>query len=608
MQPDPLAPTLGIAITQTVTLDWFEPITEPAADWSAAQNWSDGQLPGTGMTGVIDGVWASIDPGVTLNANILLQSGTSAAGLTGTSAAGLVGHGAAGLIGNGGAIAFGTTNHLSVVGTADLFAQDSLVNQGVIALAPAANMDLVVDLGAISGLPGAAPPYFANNGLIEINPGATLALTGTELENSGIIALKSGILTIQDGAVTDQSSIEGTISLAGSASARFNDAVSAQIFAFAPNSRATLTLDDVTIGSTLTVPGFGASDQLLLPNLPNATVELTGSLATLIPISAVNAQNPACFVAGTEILTPRGHVAVENLTLGDHIITRLGTIRPIRWIGQRRITHHGQKLPPALAPVRILADAFGPGMPRRALSLSPDHGIYFEGALIPVKHLINGATITNANPPQNVHYFHLELDRHDIVLAEGLPCESYLDTGNRSAFENGAAHFGRRKSWDHDAAAPLCTQGKTLQKLRTSLLARAQASGFSRHFVTDLTVTVDGLAAKPLLSTPLTRRFALPPRHSDHAEIRSGYFAPAAFDPESDDWRQLGIALVGLRIGRTPFAPDHLARSGFHPRDAGDPALWTDGMGIIALPRRAQRLTLELAALPLAWRSDALPR
>jgi hypothetical protein len=591
MQPDPLAPTLGIAITQTVTLDWFEPITEPAADWSATQNWSAGQLPGTGLTGVIDGVWASIDPGITLNASILLQSGTSAAGL----------------IGNGGAIAFGTTNHLSVVGTADLFAQDSLVNQGVIALAPAANVDIVVDLGAISGLPGAAAPYFANSGLIEINPGATLALAGTELENSGTIILNSGSLTIMDGAVTNQAGTEGTIGLAGSATAMINDAISGQIFAFAPQASATLTLDDVTIGTTLTLPGFGASDQLLLPNLPNATVELTGNLATIIPIGTLNAQNPACFAAGTEILTPRGHVPVENLTVGDHIITRLGAIRPIRWIGHRRITHHGPTLPPSLAPVRILADAFGPGMPRRTLSLSPDHGIYFEGVLIPAKHLINGATITNANPPQSVHYFHLELDRHDIVLAEGLACETYLDTGNRSAFENGAPRFGRRKSWDHDAAAPLCTQGKTLQKLRASLLARAQASGFSRHFVTDLTVMVDGTAAKPLLSTTLTRRFALPSRHCDYAEIRSAHFAPAAFDPASDDWRQLGIALTGLRIGRTKFAPDHWARSGFHPRDAGDPALWTNGIGIIALPRRAQRLTLELAGLPLAWRSHGPP-
>jgi hypothetical protein len=590
-----------VAITLATTLathfDCFEPITEPAADWSAVQNWSAGQLPGTGLTGVIEGVWASIDPGISLNANILLHASTSPTGLANP----------AGLVGNGGALAFGTADHLSIVGTADLFAQDSLVNQGVIALAPAAAADIVVDLGAISGLPGAAPPYFANSGLIQINQGATLALAGTELENSGTIMLNSGTLTINDGAVTTQSTpdktaTEGTISLAGTATADFNDTVSAQIFVFAPNARATLSLDDATLGTTLTLPGFGTTDELRLPNLPNATVELTGSLATLIPIGTLNAQNPACFAEGTEILTPRGHVPVEQLAPGDHIITRNGTIRPIRWVGHRRITHRGQPLPPAFAPVRILADAFGPGMPRRALSLSPDHGIYFDGVLIQAKHLINGATITNSNPPLSVHYFHLELDRHDIVLAEGLACETYLDTGNRSAFENGAPRFGRRKRWDRDAAAPLCTQGKTLQKLRTSLLARAQESGFSRHFVTDLAVMVDGIAAKPLPGTALTRHFSLPQRQSDHAEIRSAHFAPAAFDPASDDWRQLGIALTSLRIGRTRFAPDHLARSGFHPRDAGDPALWTNGTGIIALPQGAQRITLEIAGLPLAWR------
>lgn len=593
MPSDPPPSTQGTTISLATALDRFEPTTKPAADWSAAQNWSAGQLPGASLIGVIDGVWASIDPGITLNANILLQSSTSAAGL----------------IGNGGAIAFGTANQLSLVGTSDLFAEDSLINQGVIALAPAASAEIVVDIGAIAGLPGAAPPNLDNRGTIGISTGAALTIAGTQLENSGAIALDGGTLIVTDGATTNlnPSGTDGTISLIGTALASFSDAVSAQIFNFAPGASATLSLGDITLGAHLTLPGFGATDHLLLPNLPDATFALSGSLATIIPISAPSTQNPPCFVEGTEILTTRGHIAVETLAPGDTVITRTGAVRPIRWIGHRLVTRHGQSLPAALAPVRISADAFGPGLPRRTLAVSPDHGLYFEGVLIPAKHLINGATITAANPPHRVRYFHLELDSHDIVLAEGLACETYLDTGNRSAFENGAPHFGRRKSWDSDAAAPLCTQGKILQKLRTSLLARAHARGFTRQFVTDLAVIIDGCAAKPLPGTALTRRFALPLRHGDCAEIRSAHFAPAAFDPESDDWRRLGVALTGLRIGRTRYTPDTLARSGFHPRDAGDPALWTDGAGVIAVPPRAQRLTLEIAGLPLAWRSHAPP-
>ena len=39
-------------------------------------------------------------------------------------------------------------------------------------------------------------------------------------------------------------------------------------------------------------------------------------------------------------------------------------------------------------------------------------------------------------PADGVTYYHHELARHGVVLAEGLPCESYLDTGNRGFFAN----------------------------------------------------------------------------------------------------------------------------------------------------------------------------
>jgi collagen type I/II/III/V/XI/XXIV/XXVII alpha len=65
--------------------------------------------------------------------------------------------------------------------------------------------------------------------------------------------------------------------------------------------------------------------------------------------------------------------------------------------------------------------------------LSPDHAIFAEGVLIPVKHLINGATIRQVVTPA-ITYFHVALDRHSVILAEGLPVESYLDTGDRHAF------------------------------------------------------------------------------------------------------------------------------------------------------------------------------
>ncbi len=81
------------------------------------------------------------------------------------------------------------------------------------------------------------------------------------------------------------------------------------------------------------------------------------------------------------------------------------------------------------------AEAFAPGIPQRELFLSPDHAVAIDGVLIPIRYLVNGRTVLPV-PRDHVHYFHVELARHDILLAENLPCESYLDTGNRADFEN----------------------------------------------------------------------------------------------------------------------------------------------------------------------------
>jgi hypothetical protein len=75
-------------------------------------------------------------------------------------------------------------------------------------------------------------------------------------------------------------------------------------------------------------------------------------------------------------------------------------------------------------------------MPYRDLFLSPDHAVFFEGVLIPIKHLTNGSSIVQV-PVDEVTYYHVELPEHDVLLAEGLPTESYLDTGDRTNFSNG---------------------------------------------------------------------------------------------------------------------------------------------------------------------------
>ena len=129
-------------------------------------------------------------------------------------------------------------------------------------------------------------------------------------------------------------------------------------------------------------------------------------------------------------------------------------------------------------PVRVRAEAFGAGCPHADLRLSPDHAVYCDGGLIPIRYLVNGVSVVQENVA-SVTYWHVELDRHDVVLAEGLPVESFLDTGNRGAFSGeigapAAFAFGR---WEAAGCAPLVLGGPRLAAAVARLAAEPAVAG-----------------------------------------------------------------------------------------------------------------------------------
>lgn len=221
-------------------------------------------------------------------------------------------------------------------------------------------------------------------------------------------------------------------------------------------------------------------------------LDVTSGAASLTPGQFVlaNIFTPPCFAAGTAIETADGARPVESLAAGDLVRTISGTLRPIRWVGHRSVDCARHPEPAAVRPVSIAAHAFGPGMPARALDLSPDHAIYAEGVLVPVKHLINGTTICEQRVKQ-VTYHHIELDQHDVILAEGLPAETYLDTGDRASFANAEGAVALHPAWGSEArdislimdalgAAPLRVTGPEVERIRARLAKRAPASATAR--------------------------------------------------------------------------------------------------------------------------------
>ena len=169
-------------------------------------------------------------------------------------------------------------------------------------------------------------------------------------------------------------------------------------------------------------------------------------------------------------------------------------------------------------PVRVAAHAFGAGQPARDLWLSPDHAVFVENVLIPVRHLVNGVTVQQVEVDA-ITYYHIETERHELVLAEGLATETYLETGNRAAFANGdrVAHihpdFGRRSDhhylmWETFGCAPLRVTGEEVERARRTLCVkprrfaararmwrmRGTGSAGSRDLVTDASRSSAGRA------------------------------------------------------------------------------------------------------------------
>ena len=142
---------------------------------------------------------------------------------------------------------------------------------------------------------------------------------------------------------------------------------------------------------------------------------------------------PLCFLPGTQIRTIRGEVAVEMLAIGDLVITLTGAKRRIKWIGIGKVLATPARRN-AATPVIIRKSALDDNVPCRDLHVTKGHSLFLDGALIPVESLINHRTIQWDDRAQEVTVYHIELETHDVLLANGAPAESYRDDGNRWLF------------------------------------------------------------------------------------------------------------------------------------------------------------------------------
>ncbi|MBU6425367.1 MAG: Hint domain-containing protein, partial [Rhodospirillales bacterium] len=453
----------------------------------------------------------------------------------------------------------------------------TLVGYGVIDAPSAPGSGTIIAEGGRLLLEGGS---YTGSGRLEIATGATLELSSADISAAPIsFTGTSGLLVMDDAAL-------GLPGIAGMSSF---DAVDLVGIATNRVSIVGNTIDLLNLQGSVAQTFSVATTGTALPSLSVISDGSGGSLLTL------GGELP-CFARGTSILTPHGYRPVEALRPGDPVINAAGERRPVRWIGWRTMDL-GPRSARSARPVIVLPGAFGPGKPFKTLRLSPLHCVYVQGVLIPVVHLVNGATILHDEAAPAMTYYHLELDRHDVLLAEGLECESYYCNANRGQLYQ---ELGKRTPARRPFAANV-TSGARLAAVRRQLHERALAAGFTPGYVPRLRAVGEGMDALPRLSRKggwryATFNFAAPVQA---LTLLCPVAAPADTDPDSEDRRELGLCLgeaSGLTLGQ-----------GWLPRAKGDSGIWMGRQAEIVLNRPAQRVKLPIIALPQSWQRAAPP-
>ena len=154
-----------------------------------------------------------------------------------------------------------------------------------------------------------------------------------------------------------------------------------------------------------------------------------------------------CLLKGTTIRTADGDRKIEDLAVGDLLPTVFGGACPIQWIGRYRFKRSDPTKPWVrdVLPIRVARSALGPDVPHADLHITQAHALLIDGVLVAAGNLINGTTITrnDASELDELEFFHVKLERHNVIYAEGAPCETLLNVDENAA--NFAEYFRRHE-------------------------------------------------------------------------------------------------------------------------------------------------------------------
>jgi len=258
------------------------------------------------------------------------------------------------------------------------------------------------------------------------------------------------------------------------------------------------------------------------------------------------------------------------------VLTASGAVRPVAWIGVGRVlATRGRRS--AATPVIVRKGALGPNVPHTDLHVTKGHALLLDEVLIPVEFLVNHRSILWDDRAREVSLYHVELETHDVLLANGAAAESYRDDGNRWLFHNANSGWGLPAKLP---CAPVLTGGPLVDAVWKRLLDRSgPRPGLPLTQDADVHLIVDGTRVDGSRSAGRTVfRLATVP---STVRLVSRAASPAELGLMRDP-RVLGVAVrrieawQGARLAVIEAGDDRLA-DGFHGFEADGGIRWTDG-------------------------------
>ena len=295
------------------------------------------------------------------------------------------------------------------------------------------------------------------------------------------------------------------------------------------------------------------------------------------PVAGTSLLQPICFLPGTMIGTPAGERKIENLRIGDLVTTLHNGDRRIKWIGTGRVlSTPGRRS--AATPVIVRRHALAHKVPNEDLHVTKAHSLYLDGVFIPVEFLVNHRTILWDDQAREITVFHIELDSHDIILANGAPVETFRDDGNRWMFQNAGRDWNTQPE---KPCAPVLTRGLVVDAIWRQLLNRAGPRTLPPLTADpDMHLIVDGKRVDSAERAGESVRFRLLGR-PEHVHIASRTGSPCELGLARDP-RELGVAVRRITIRNqaasvTIPADDSRLTTGFHDFEPQLDQRWTNG-------------------------------